>query len=82
MDEKFIDPLGRSNPVAALGATRARCTPRLWAGSALTRRSFEWIFCVRIVLRQAVSNLTLDKLILQEAAGQNSKPRASPHVGF
>jgi hypothetical protein len=26
------------------------------------------IFCVRIVLRQAVSNLTLDKLILQEAA--------------
>ena len=29
-------------------------------------------------LRKAVSDLTLDKLILQEAAGETSKPRASP----
>jgi hypothetical protein len=34
------------------------------------------IFCVRIVLRQAVSNLTPDKLILQEAArGKLEAPR-------
>ena len=29
-------------------------------------------------LRKAVSDLTLDKLILQEAARETSKPRASP----
>ena len=29
-------------------------------------------------LRQAVSDLTLDKLILQEAARETCKPRASP----
>ena len=31
-------------------------------------------------LRRAVSDLTLDKLILQEAAGETSKPRASPRL--
>ena len=31
-------------------------------------------------LRKAISDLTLDKLILQEAAGETSKPRASPRL--
>jgi len=31
-------------------------------------------------LRRAVSDLTLDKLILQEAAGETTEPRASPRL--
>ena len=31
-------------------------------------------------LRRAISDLTLDKLILQEAARETSKPRASPRL--
>jgi putative transposase len=31
-------------------------------------------------LRRAIADLTLDKLILQEAPGETSKPRASPRL--